>query len=179
MKLQRAPNPAQSRPPLQAARVLAAHALVAAIPDPEIPSITIEDLGVLRSVELSGGTVKVILTPTYPSCPASDRIVATARRLLADHGYTEARVEVVLAPRWTSDWISPVGRRKLREHGIAPPLEGCRALRGRAARLSQPVACPHCGSLQTTMLTAEGPTPCRSMYRCLDCREPFDHFRPV
>ncbi len=179
MKILRATAPYVSRPPLQAARVLAAHGLVAAIPDPEIPWVTIEDLGILRSVELSGGTLKVILTPTYGNCPATAKIVAAVRQVLVDNGYSEARVELALVPAWSTDWISPSGRRKLRAHGIAPPAEGCRTGRGRATRPSAPVGCPHCGSLHTTVLSADGPTPCRMTYRCLECREPFDHMKPL
>ena len=148
----------------------------AAVTDPEIPVLTIADLGVLRDVAIAGdGAVEVAITPTYSGCPAMHMIAFEVAAAMARAGLPGARVRIVLAPAWTTDWMSEDGRRKLREYGIAPPPPpgaGRGALFGQDA-----VACPHCGSSNTERLADFGSTACKALWRCRACREPFDHFK--
>jgi ring-1,2-phenylacetyl-CoA epoxidase subunit PaaD len=146
--------------------VTAVRELVAAVPDPEIPVLTIEDLGILRDVSVVDGRVVVTITPTYSGCPAMDVIADDIRRLVPD-----AEVRTVLAPAWTTDWMSDEGKRKLVEYGIAPPS-------GRGPVLVPlSVRCPHCGSLDTRETSRFGSTACKALWVCGSCREPFDHFK--
>ncbi len=147
--------------------------VLAAVHDPEIPVLTIEDLGVLCDVDVDGERVTVTVTPTYSGCPAMDEIRADITTALAAHGVRDVTVRTVLSPAWTTDWMSEDGRRKLREHGIAPPTRGPVVVSiGR-----RPVACPQCGSADTEELTRFSATSCKAMWRCRSCREPFDHFK--
>ena len=149
--------------------------VLAQVHDPEIPVITIEDLGVLREVEVVEGRVVVTITPTYSGCPAMDEIREDIRSALASHGWDDVEVRTVLAPAWTTDWMSDDGRRKLREFGIAPP--GRVATGPVLVQLRPRVECPQCGSRDTEEMTRFASTSCKSMWRCLSCREPFDHFK--
>lgn len=147
----------------------------AAVLDPEVPALTIEDLGVLREVRVAGdGAVEVAITPTYSGCPAMTMIAVEVERALAAAGFSGARVKTVLSPAWTTDWMSQEGRRKLLEYGIAPPARtsGRRALFGIEA-----IACPRCGSQDTEEIAAFGSTACKALWRCRSCREPFDAFK--
>jgi ring-1,2-phenylacetyl-CoA epoxidase subunit PaaD len=146
----------------------------AAVTDPEIPVLTIADLGVLREVELIGDRVEVAITPTYSGCPAMTMIALEVELALARAGFREARVRTVLSPAWTTDWMSEAGRRKLKDYGIAPPLASSsrRALFG-----VQRVQCPQCGSESTELLSEFGSTSCKALWRCKACREPFDYFK--
>lgn len=155
-----------------AGRLAEIRAIVAAIPDPEIPVVTLADLGILRAVVMEDGAPLVLLTPTYSGCPATEAIAAQVREALRGAGFSDARVRTVLAPAWTTDWISEDARRKLREYGIAPPA--CSA----ACGARTPPACPRCRSAEVEMLSRWGSTPCKAHYRCLACREPFDYFKP-
>jgi len=153
-------------------------AVLGEVVDPEIPVLTIDDLGVLRDVEVDGEHVVVTITPTYSGCPAMDEIRADVRSALARAGWPDVEVRTVLSPAWTTDWMSDDGRRKLREFGIAPP--GRRADGPVLVQLGprpDVVACPQCGSAETEELTRFASTSCKSMWRCLACREPFDHFK--
>ncbi len=150
-------------------------AAVAAVPDPEIPVITIDDLGILRDLRVIGGRVEVDITPTYSGCPAMDVIRADIEAALRAEGCTDVVVRTVLSPAWSTDWMSPAGREKLREYGIAPP-DRVRTPGVRALPLT--VACPQCGLAHTEELSHFGSTPCKSLRRCVACREPFDHFKP-
>jgi ring-1,2-phenylacetyl-CoA epoxidase subunit PaaD len=146
----------------------------AGVVDPEIPVLTIEDLGVLREVNLANGRVEVSITPTYSGCPAMNMIGVEIELALARAGFAKAKVRTVLAPAWTTDWMSEEGRRKLRAYGIAPPhASGSR----RALFGVQQVACPQCGSEQTEVLSEFGSTSCKALWRCRSCREPFDYFK--
>ena len=151
-----------------------AHRIAAAVVDPEIPVLTLEDLGVLRGVEHRDGRVVVKLTPTYTGCPATLAIQLAVETALAQAGMAEARVEMVLSPPWTTDQISDAGRRKLQEFGIAPPnrAAGPRALFG-----EETVACPKCGSTATAKVSEFGSTACKAHWRCTTCAEPFDYFK--
>ena len=146
----------------------------ASVTDPEIPVLTIDDLGVLREVEVVGEHVEVAITPTYSGCPAMNMIAVEIELALDRAGFRDSRVRIVLSPAWTTDWMSEEGRRKLREYGIAPPqaVGGRRALFG----VTQ-VACPQCGSVDTEQLAEFGSTSCKALWRCKSCREPFDYFK--
>jgi ring-1,2-phenylacetyl-CoA epoxidase subunit PaaD len=146
----------------------------AGVVDPEIPVLTIADLGVLREVVISDGCVEVAITPTYSGCPAMNMITLEIELALEREGFRNPKVRTVLSPAWTTDWMSDDGRRKLREYGIAPPLPGSsrRALFG-----VEQVACPQCGSKNTEVLSEFGSTSCKALWRCKSCREPFDYFK--
>lgn len=155
--------------------------ILEAIPDPEIPVVSIRELGVLREVNERDGGLEVVITPTYSGCPAMGQIEDDVRAALVASGL-HARVLTRLAPAWTTDWISEAGKRKLRAFGIAPPRAASQdpvvrfANRRPAAGASVP--CPHCGSGNTTEVSHFSSTACKALYRCLDCREPFDYFKP-
>ena len=142
--------------------------------DPEIPVLTIADLGVLRDVAVNDGRVEVAITPTYSGCPAMNMIALEIELALEREGFRQPKIRTVLSPAWTTDWMSDDGRRKLREYGIAPPVAGSgrRALFG-----GQQVACPQCGSQNTELLSEFGSTSCKALWRCRSCREPFDYFK--
>lgn len=142
--------------------------------DPEIPVISVVDLGIVRGVdELENGGLRVTVTPTYSGCPATEAIADAVRHALQQAGLGTVAVTQRLAPAWTTDWISAEGRRKLREYGIAPPGAATVRIRPRD------VDCPRCGSSNTERLSAFGSTACKALHRCLDCREPFEHFKPI
>jgi ring-1,2-phenylacetyl-CoA epoxidase subunit PaaD len=146
----------------------------ATVVDPEIPVLTIADLGVLREVTVSDGHVEIAITPTYSGCPAMNMIALEIELALEREGFHKPSIRTVLSPAWTTDWMSEDGRRKLREYGIAPPLPASsrRALFG-----VQEVACPQCGSKDTEQLAEFGSTSCKALWRCKTCREPFDYFK--
>ena len=153
-----------------------AHRVAAAVPDPEIPVLTLDDLGVLRGVERKDGAIVVRLTPTYTGCPATLAIRMAVEAALAEAGMEPVRVETVLSPPWSSDDISEEGRRKLKEYGIAPPGRGGGA---RGLFAEEQVACPRCGSTATLKISEFGSTPCKSLWRCESCAEPFDNFKCI
>jgi ring-1,2-phenylacetyl-CoA epoxidase subunit PaaD len=163
------------------ARVQAAWRALAAVPDPELPALTLADLGIVRFVNLrEDGTLEVGLSPTYTGCPATDHIAELARRALADAGIGAFSVRPVLAPAWSSDWISIDGRRKLAEYGIVPPSPAAGSARmWRTAGAALIVACPRCRSLRTETISEFGSTPCKALHRCLDCLEPFERFKCI
>ncbi|MDE3081550.1 MAG: phenylacetate-CoA oxygenase subunit PaaJ [Paracoccaceae bacterium] len=159
---------------------------LAEVPDPEIPVISVTDLGIVRDVAWDGDTLVVTVTPTYSGCPATSLINIELERVLRDHGVTRMRIDRRLSPAWTTDWLSDAARAKLRSFGIAPPVDGTAAdgrLAGRIARLSGAsnltVACPRCGSALTEKISQFGSTPCKASYRCKDCLEPFDYFKCI
>lgn len=148
----------------------------AAVPDPEIPVVTVADLGILREVRVEpDGTPVALVTPTYSGCPATRMIEEEVLAAIKLAGFAKARVETVLSPPWTTDWLSEEGREKLRAYGIAPPQKGSNSKRALFGQTS--VACPHCGSSETERVSEFGSTPCKALYRCLSCREPFDYFK--
>ncbi|MFB8084800.1 phenylacetate-CoA oxygenase subunit PaaJ [Streptomyces sp. col6] len=153
--------------------------LAGSVPDPELPVLTLEDLGVVRGVEMSeAGRVTVRLTPTYTGCPAIEAMSADIERVLHDHGVAEVSVETVLSPAWSTDDISTEGRRKLAEFGIAPPRPHD-ATSGGPVPLTLSVRCPHCGSTDTELLSRFSSTACKALRRCVACQEPFDHFKEL
>ncbi|AVL96473.1 1,2-phenylacetyl-CoA epoxidase subunit PaaD [Microbacterium paraoxydans] len=150
--------------------------IAAAVPDPEVPVLTIEDLGVLRAVELRGERVIVDITPTYSGCPAMDTIRDDVVLALTAAGFADVEVRLVLSPAWTTDWMSDAGKQKLRAYGIAPP-SGRAAVPAGPIRLALSVRCPRCGSLDTREVSRFGSTSCKALYECRACLEPFDHFK--
>ncbi|CAH0249765.1 Putative 1,2-phenylacetyl-CoA epoxidase, subunit D [Microbacterium oxydans] len=150
--------------------------IAAAVPDPEVPVLTIEDLGVLRAVDVDGSRVRVDITPTYSGCPAMDAIRDDVILALTAAGYDEVEVRLVLSPAWTTDWMTDAGRTKLEEYGIAPP-SGLAALGSGPIRLTLSVRCPRCGSLDTHEVSHFGSTSCKALFECRACLEPFDHFK--
>jgi ring-1,2-phenylacetyl-CoA epoxidase subunit PaaD len=165
--------------PAVADRAAAAWAALDGVPDPEVPVLSVRDLGIVRDVLLHDDGIEVVLTPTYSGCPATEVIAESVRAAIDAAGLGPARVTMRRAPAWTTDWISDDGRRKLRDYGIAPPgpvlAEGEQPIR----LMPRGVECPRCGSKQTERLAAFGSTACKSLYRCLACREPFEHFKPI
>ena len=164
--------------------VTTAYDVAAQVRDPELPVLTLADLGVLRDVtEAPGGRVSVTITPTYSGCPALDEMGADLRRSLLAAGYSAVEVRTSLSPAWTTDWISEDGLRKLREAGIAPPSRlGPKAAGPVPLNLVPPsarVACPRCGSFRTSELSRFGSTACKALRRCLDCAEPFEHVKEI
>lgn len=156
------------------AEVQRALAIAASVPDPEIPVVTLADLGILRSVSRRDGRIVVSLTPTYTGCPATQAIALSVEVALAEAGIPDACVETVLSPPWTTDDITDDGRRKLAGFGIAPPV---RLTRGALILGTEDVACPRCGSVDTERISEFGSTPCKALWRCRACREPFDYFK--
>lgn len=137
---------------------------LAEVPDPEIPVLSILDLGIVRDIDLNDGVI-VSLTPTYSGCPATEVIESSVLRELRQRGLDDVSIKRVLSPPWTTDWISEVGREKMRRYGIAPPSA------------QKPVACPQCESIDTERVSEFGSTACKAAYRCRDCLEPFEYFK--
>ncbi|WP_332813308.1 1,2-phenylacetyl-CoA epoxidase subunit PaaD [Ramlibacter sp.] len=168
--------------PVAADRVARAWQVLGTVLDPEVPALSVRDLGIVREVIDHGAELEVVLTPTYSGCPATEVIEQSVLDALRAEGLGPARATLRRAPAWTTDWISEEGKRKLNDYGIAPP--------GPAApdagvpirifgRKADAVACPRCGSARTERLSAFGSTACKALYRCLSCREPFEHFKPI
>ena len=140
--------------------------------DPEIPVLSIADLGILRQVDISDDKILVQITPTYSGCPAMDTIREDIRKVLAKHGLNNVDIKETLSPAWTTEWMSEAGIQKLQDYGIAAPAKGC-LLQGE----DSPESCPHCHSKKIELISRFGSTACKALYRCLDCREPFDYFK--
>lgn len=149
--------------------------IASSVNDPEIPVLSIHDLGILRDVELDGDTAVVTITPTYSGCPAMDNIADDLRIAFREAGYAGARVELTLSPAWTTDWMTEEGKKKLAEYGIAPPAGLSKD--GGKVMLGLSVKCPRCHSLNTRELTRFASTACKALYQCNDCHEPFDYFK--
>ncbi|MDO8367039.1 MAG: 1,2-phenylacetyl-CoA epoxidase subunit PaaD [Saprospiraceae bacterium] len=151
--------------------------LLESVTDPEVPVLTVNDLGIIRDVRLADdGALEVVITPTYSGCPAMGVIEVNIRAALQEGGFENVRVTTVLSPAWTTDWLSAEGRQKLQAYGIAPPAEASldkKALMGERRAL----VCPHCGSTDTEMISQFGSTACKSLFRCQECLEPFDYFK--
>jgi ring-1,2-phenylacetyl-CoA epoxidase subunit PaaD len=165
--------------PGAAARIACAWAALDGVEDPEIPALSVVDLGVIRFVTAqSDGSVEVGLSPTYTGCPATEVIQTLVERALAGADVGAFRVRRVLAPAWSSDWITPDGRRKLAEYGIVPPDHSSSSLRDLRPG-GRPVACPRCHSTDTETVSEFGSTPCKSLLRCRECLEPFEYFKCI
>ena len=145
-------------------------AILDTVMDPEIPVLSITDLGIVRDIDER----RVLITPTYSGCPASHAIEQLIRNALDSNGFREVAIETTLSPPWSTDWISDEGREKLRAYGIAPPPKGAA---GSSLRNAKAAECPQCRSTRTEELSRFGSTPCKALWRCLDCAEPFDRFK--
>ncbi len=155
---------------------------LAEVPDPEVPAVSVMDLGIVRDVQWSGDQLVVAITPTYSGCPATSVIAFDIETALRARGIDRLRIERRLSPPWTTDWITEEGRRRLEAYGIAPPAE--KAHEGpspldRFLRKPPVIACPRCGSRNTDRISEFGSTPCKAQYRCRDCLEPFDYFKCI
>jgi ring-1,2-phenylacetyl-CoA epoxidase subunit PaaD len=150
-----------------------------AVHDPELPALSVMDLGIVRDIVWEGPVCVVTITPTYSGCPAMREIGQDIERVLRRHGIAQVSVRTRLAPAWTTDWLSERGRRALLSEGVVPPIERSVDVSGIERRRAAPaVPCPRCGSADTRMLSGFGATACRALYRCNACREPFDYFKP-
>lgn len=145
--------------------------------DPEIPVLTVIDMGIIRAVnQLEDAAYEIVITPTYSGCPAMDMIAVDIKSVLQDNGYNRVSVRTVLSPAWTSDWLSESGKQKMKAYGIAPP-QGTVLDKNELFAKAKMVACPQCNSSSTKLLSQFGSTACKAMYQCLDCKEPFDYFK--
>ena len=145
------------------------------VKDPEVPVLSILDLGIVRSVDVDAQRVKVTITPTYSGCPAMDVIAVGIRLALAGNGLKNVIIEPQLSPAWTTDWMTEEGKRKLKEYGIAPPNR--KSFQALGLFEEEEIDCPRCGSAHTSLVSRFGPTSCKALYKCEDCKEPFEHFK--
>lgn len=146
------------------------------VKDPEVPVLSVLDLGIVRSVKIEEGKITIVITPTYSGCPAMDVIAMDIRLKLIEKGYRAVSVEHQLSPAWTTDWMSEEGKQKLKAFGIAPPNPKQQFCSSEMFR-QEAVQCPHCNSYHTELISQFGSTACKAMYRCIDCREAFDYFK--
>ncbi|MEM7465855.1 MAG: 1,2-phenylacetyl-CoA epoxidase subunit PaaD [Pseudomonadota bacterium] len=158
--------------------ITAIRGVVGTVCDPEIPILTIEDLGVLRDINIDRNEIVVTITPTYVGCPAMDTISSDIKQVLAAHGYESVKVELVMSPAWTTDWLSAHAREKLLAEGIAPP-NGVVKTKKELLGIDRPRKCPKCGSKDTECVSEFGSTACKALYRCRSCLEPFDYFKCI
>ena len=156
--------------------------ILSTVVDPEVPVLTVLDLGIVRDVKFSNtplgdGGIEVIITPTYTGCPAMDMIAMNIRLALAEQGYKHVKVTSVLSPAWTTDWITEAGKEKLKQYGIAPPNPKQKEYNDKLFAAHDAVECPHCHSHHTHRISEFGSTACKALYQCDDCKEPFDYFK--
>jgi len=147
------------------------------INDPEVPVLSIIDLGIVRDVKMNDEELEVMITPTYTGCPAMDMITATIKIQLATLGFKKVKVTQILSPAWTTDWMSDEGKRKLKEYGIAPPNPKQQVCDQKLFAEAEAVQCPQCDSYHTHRISEFGSTACKALYQCDDCKEPFDYFK--
>ncbi|NNE42392.1 MAG: phenylacetate-CoA oxygenase subunit PaaJ [Marinicaulis sp.] len=148
------------------------------VPDPEIPVISVVDLGIVRDVVWVDDRLVISVTPTYSGCPATAVISLEIENELRRHDVEKVEIKTILSPAWTTDWITEAGRQKLKDYGIAPPVNGAASCAGALMRPAfSAVECPHCGSSETKCVSQFGSTPCKASYRCEECLEPFDYFK--
>lgn len=147
------------------------------INDPEVPVLSIIDLGIVRDVKMNDDELEIIITPTYTGCPAMDMITATIKIQLATLGFKKVKVTQVLSPAWATEWMSDEGKRKLKEYGIAPPNPKQQVCDQKLFAEAEAVQCPHCNSYHTHRISEFGSTACKALYQCDDCKEPFDYFK--
>jgi len=146
------------------------------VADPEIPVLTVVDMGVVREVEVEDQKIIVSITPTYSGCPAMNEIESNIRWALEEAGYNKVEIKTLISPPWTTDWMTDEGKAKLQEYGIAPP-EGSSADKSVLFGEAKKIMCPRCKSRNTTMVSQFGSTACKALYKCEDCKEPFDYFK--
>jgi ring-1,2-phenylacetyl-CoA epoxidase subunit PaaD len=168
-------HPASQNNPEMSATV---YRVLEQVVDPEIPVLSVMDMGVVRDVKESGGEIEVTITPTYSGCPAMDVIATEIKSALERNGFPVVKIKTVLSPAWTTDWITEAGKEKLRKYGIAPP-EHSTADKNALLGKSKTVKCPRCGSEHTEMISHFGSTACKALWKCIDCKEPFDYFKCI
>jgi len=151
--------------------------LLETVSDPEIPVLTVTDLGIIRDVKLHGDEVEIIITPTYTGCPAMDMIAMNIKLALIEQGYQNIKITSVLSPAWTTDWMTANGKEKLKAYGIAPPNPKQQVCNQELFAAAEGVQCPHCNSYHTHRISEFGSTACKALYQCMDCKEPFDYFK--
>lgn len=169
--------------PTASSRVKRAWEILSTVLDPEVPAVSVRDLGIVRDVIDHDDGLEIVLTPTYSGCPATEVIEADVRAAITHAGLGHARVTLRRAPAWTTDWISAEGRAKMLAYGISPPSptreDGAVPIRFIGRPRLTALACPRCGSMNTERLSAFGSTACKATWRCIACREPFEHFKPI
>ena len=156
------------------------YAFLEEVHDPEIPVLSILDMGIVRDVIIENEELEIVITPTYSGCPAMDIIALDIKLKLAEHGYTKVKITYTLHPAWTTDWMTDSGKEKLRAYGIAPPVNSVinnDRLKKLLFEEEENIACPRCHSLNTKLLSQFGSTACKALYQCNDCKEPFDYFK--
>ena len=147
------------------------------VPDPEVPVLTVQDLGIIRDIHLRDEVVEVVITPTYSGCPAMDMIAANIRLVLLENGFKNIQITTVLSPAWTTDWMSEEGKEKLKVYGIAPPNPRQQVCNNELFAPHEVVQCPRCNSYHTHRVSEFGSTACKALYQCDECSEPFDYFK--
>jgi ring-1,2-phenylacetyl-CoA epoxidase subunit PaaD len=155
----------------------AIYAYLEEIKDPEVPALSIIDLGIVRDIKMNEEEIEVVITPTYSGCPAMDMIAATIKIELTTLGFKKIKITQVLSPAWTTDWMSEEGKRKLKEYGIAPPNPKQQVCDQKLFAEAEAVQCPRCNSYHTHRVSEFGSTACKALYQCDDCKEPFDYFK--
>jgi ring-1,2-phenylacetyl-CoA epoxidase subunit PaaD len=153
------------------------YAYLEEIKDPEVPVLSIIDLGIVRDIQINKDELEVIITPTYTGCPAMDMIAANIRILLSTLGFKKIKITTALSPAWTTDWMSEEGKRKLKQYGIAPPNPRQQVCSNKLFAADEAVQCPQCNSYHTHRISEFGSTACKALYKCDDCKEPFDYFK--
>ena len=154
------------------------YSLLAQVTDPEIPVLTILDLGIVRDVICTqDNEVEIIITPTYSGCPAMDAIAFDIKLKMVEAGFTQVKITYTLSPAWTTDWMTETGKQKLKQYGIAPPINSTSRINKLLFDLDEHIPCPQCGSTNTKLLSEFGSTACKALHQCMDCKEPFDYFK--
>jgi ring-1,2-phenylacetyl-CoA epoxidase subunit PaaD len=153
------------------------NSILASVSDPEIPVLSIMDMGIVREIKINEEEIEVLITPTYTGCPAMDMIAMQIRLALLENGYRNIKVTSVLAPSWTTDWMTESGKQKLKAYGIAPPNPKQQVCDQQLFAAAEAVQCPHCDSYLTHRISEFGSTACKALYQCKDCKEPFDYFK--
>ena len=153
------------------------YSILEAVTDPEVPVLSIIDLGIVKDVLLNDDEIEVIITPTYSGCPAMDFIKVNIRMVLLQEGYQKIKVTQVLSPAWTTDWMTEQGKEKLKAYGIAPPNSAQSVCTPDSFQKEEAIQCPRCNSYHTHLISQFGSTACKALYQCLDCKEPFDYFK--
>jgi ring-1,2-phenylacetyl-CoA epoxidase subunit PaaD len=152
-------------------------AILEEVTDPEIPVLSIMDLGIVRDVKINGDEINVMITPTYSGCPAMDMITVNIRMALLEHGYQNIKIHSVLSPAWTTDWMTEKGKTAIKSIWIAPPNPKQVVCNHNLFQSEEAIQCPHCNSFHTNRISEFGSTACKALYRCDDCKEPFDYFK--
>jgi ring-1,2-phenylacetyl-CoA epoxidase subunit PaaD len=151
--------------------------LLETVMDPEVPVLSVIDLGIVRDVKINNDELQIIITPTYSGCPAMDVISMNIKMVLLEHGYKKLKIISVLSPAWTTDWMSQHGKEKLKAFGIAPPTAKQQVCHTELFHDGETIQCPHCNSYDTKLVSQFGSTACKALYVCENCREPFDYFK--